>query len=71
MPAWKEEIHEAEEEGVALQLLRNPVQIQWHKWQDQPGVLIKMELGEPDSGGRRRPVEIKGSEYTEEVDFCD
>jgi heterodisulfide reductase subunit A-like polyferredoxin len=69
MPAWKEEIHEAEEEGVALQLLRNPVQFIGTDGRISQVVMIKMELGDPDSGGRRKPIEIKGSEYTEDVDF--
>jgi heterodisulfide reductase subunit A len=69
MPAWKEEIREAEEEGVILQFLRNPVQLSGINGRINNIVLIKMALGNPDSSGRRKPVEIKGSEYTEEVDF--
>lgn len=69
MPAWKQEIHEAEEEGVIFELLRNPVQLKGINGRINKIVLVKMELGEPDSSGRRRPVEIKGSEYTEDVDF--
>ncbi len=69
MPAWKEEIHEAEEEGVVLQLLRNPVKFNGNNGRISQVVLIKMELGEPDAGGRRKPVEVNGSEYTEDVDF--
>lgn len=69
MPAWKEEIREAEEEGVKLQLLRNPVRFNIVNGKIKTAVLIKMELGEPDAGGRRKPVEVKGSEYEEEVDF--
>ena len=69
MPAWKEEIKEAEEEGVQLQLLRNPVRFNIVNGKITSAVLIKMELGEPDAGGRRKPVEVKGSEYEEAVDF--
>jgi heterodisulfide reductase subunit A len=69
MPAWKEEIKEAEEEGVELQLLRNPVRFNLENGRITGAVLIKMELGEPDAGGRRKPVEVKGSEYIEPVDF--
>lgn len=64
MPARKEEIHHAKEEGVKFDLLRNPVQILG----DENGHVkaiecIKMELGEPDASGRRRPIEIPGSNY--------
>jgi len=69
MPAWKEEIREAEEEGVVLQFLRNPVRFNGLNGMISQAVIIKMELGEPDAGGRRKPVEVKGSEYPEEVDF--
>lgn len=69
MPAWKDEIREAEEEGIVFQLLRNPVRINGTNGRISQAVLIKMELGDTDSSGRRRPVEIMGSEYTEEVDF--
>jgi heterodisulfide reductase subunit A-like polyferredoxin len=69
MPAWKEEIHEAEEEGVDFQLLRNPLQFKGNKGKITHAVLIKMELGEPEASGRRKPIEVSGSEYTEEVDF--
>lgn len=69
MPAWKEEIHEAIEEGVNLQVLRNPVKLLGENGKITRAVLIKMELGEPDASGRRRPVEVKGSEYEEQVDL--
>jgi heterodisulfide reductase subunit A-like polyferredoxin len=69
MPAWKEEIGEAEEEGVVLQFLRNPVRFNGSNGTISQVVLVKMKLGEPDAGGRRKPVEISGSEYTEDVDF--
>ncbi len=69
MPARKEEVENAEEEGVEFQLLTNPVRIlgDEHGWVTGMECL-KMELGEPDDSGRRRPVPIKGSEYTIEVD---
>jgi heterodisulfide reductase subunit A len=69
MPAWKEEIREAEEEGVVLQLLRNPVEFKGTNGKITQVVIIKMKLVEPDASGRRKPVEIKGSEFTEDVDF--
>lgn len=64
MPARVEEVKHAEEEGVILRLLNNPVDVLGddHGW--VRGVrCIKMELGEPDDSGRRRPVPIKGSEF--------
>jgi glutamate synthase (NADPH/NADH) small chain len=69
MPARIEEIHHAEEEGIILKLLNNPTQINgdgrgWVKSM----TVIRMELGEPDDSGRRRPVPVKGSEYDIEVD---
>ncbi len=70
MPARKEEIHHAKEEGIELRLLNNPVRILG----DEKGWVnglecIKMELGEPDASGRRSPVEVKGSEYVLDVDM--
>jgi glutamate synthase (NADPH/NADH) small chain len=69
MPARAEEIHHAEQEGVKFKLLNNPVRI---IGDDRHRVVamecIKMELGEPDESGRRRPVPIKGSEFTMELD---
>ena len=64
MPARKEEIHHAKEEEIEFKLLCNPTRV----LTDENGVVnglecIKMELGEPDQSGRRRPVEIKGSEF--------
>ncbi len=69
MPAWKVEIHEAEEEGAQLQLLRNPIKLLGENGRVNRALLIKMELGEPDASGRRSPVEVKGSEYEERVDM--
>ena len=69
IPARREEIHHAIEEGVDFQLLRNPVQILGDKDGHVTGIeVVKMELGEPDASGRRRPVEIEGSNYILEVD---
>jgi glutamate synthase (NADPH/NADH) small chain len=69
MPARKEEVEHAEEEGVKFHLLTSPVKI----YGDDRGVVKGMtcqrfELGEPDASGRRRPVPIPGSEYDVEVD---
>ncbi len=70
MPAREEEIENAEEEGINFMLLSNPVEIVG----DDKGWVkalrcIKMELGEPDESGRRRPVPIEGSEFDLEVDL--
>ena len=69
LPARAEEVHHAKEEGIVFNLLQNPQEI----LQDENGWVrgmrvIKMELGEPDASGRRRPVEIPGSEYEIECD---
>ncbi len=69
LPARAEEVHHAKEEGIVFNLLQNPIEI----LQDENGWVrgmrvIKMELGEPDASGRRRPVEIPGSEYEIECD---
>ncbi len=71
LPAREEEVHHAEEEGLDFQLLRNPVRFIG----DEDGRLVavecvKMELGEPDDSGRRRPVVIEGSEYQIECDVA-
>ena len=71
MPARIEEIHHAEEEGVQLYLLQNPIRIIGDKDGWVKGIeCIKMELGEPDESGRRRPKPVKGSEFTIDVDTC-
>ena len=70
MPARKEEIHHAKEEGIELRLLNNPVRILGNEKGWVSGLeCIKMELGEPDASGRRSPVEVKGSEYVLDVDM--
>ncbi len=69
MPARLEEIHHAKEEGVEFHLLRNPVKLHGNADGRLTGAeVIKMELGEPDSSGRRRPVPIEGSEFIMEAD---
>ena len=69
MPARREEVHHAKEEEIEFKLLSNPTRI----ISDENGKVtalecIKMELGEPDASGRRRPVEIEGSEFELKVD---
>lgn len=69
LPARVEEVHHAKEEGIIFDLLTNPIEI----LEDEKGWVkgmkcIKMELGEPDASGRRRPVEVAGSEFTLDVD---
>lgn len=78
LPARKEEVEHAKEEGIKFEILRNPVEIIGYnnpndKRDPKNGFvegikLIKCELGDPDEKGRRRPVEIQGSEYEMEVD---
>ena len=69
LPARAEEVHHAKEEGVIFDLLTNPVEILVDENDCVKGLkLVKMELGEPDASGRRRPVVIPGSEYEIEVD---
>ena len=64
LPARVEEVHHAKEEGVIFDLLENPVEILADENDWVRGIrIIKMELGEPDASGRRRPVAIPGSEY--------
>ena len=69
LPARVEEVHHAKEEGIIFDLLTNPVEI----LADEKGWVtgmkcIKMELGEPDESGRRRPVEVPGSEFVMDLD---
>ena len=69
LPARVEEVHHAKEEGVIFDLLQNPVELLVDEAGCVKGAkIIKMELGEPDASGRRRPVEIPGSEYEIEAD---
>ena len=69
LPARKEEVHHAHEEGVQFKMLHNPVEYigDENGWVKQIKCL-RMELGEPDASGRRRPIPIKGSEFTIDVD---
>ncbi len=69
MPGRAEEIHHAEQEGVQLKLLRNPIRVIGDKHHRVVGMeCIEMELGEPDDSGRRRPVPKKGSEFVMDLD---
>ena len=78
LPARREEVEHAEEEGIEFRLLTNPVEILGYHNSDDPrdpknGCVtaikcIKMELGDPDEKGRRRPVPVEGSEFTLDVD---
>lgn len=69
LPARVEEVHHAKEEGVIFDLLTNPTEILVDENDAVKGMTcIRMELGEPDASGRRRPVEIPGSEFTLDVD---
>ena len=69
LPARVEEVHHAKQEGIIFDLLTNPVEI----LEDEKGWVkgmkcVRMELGEPDASGRRRPVEVPGSEFVMELD---
>ena len=69
LPARAEEVHHAKEEGIIFDLLTNPKEILVDENGHVKGMkVVKMELGEPDASGRRRPVEIPGSEYDMDVD---
>ena len=69
LPARVEEVHHAKQEGIIFDLLTNPVEILVDDNGHVRGMrCIRMELGEPDASGRRRPVEIPGSEFELELD---
>ena len=69
LPARKEEVHHAKEEGIIFDLLQNPTEILVDENGWVKGIrIIKMELGEPDASGRRSPIEIPGSEYDMDCD---
>ena len=69
LPARVEEVHHAKEEGIIFDLLTNPVEILVNEDGWVKGIkCVRMELGEPDASGRRRPVEVPGSEFTVDVD---
>lgn len=71
MPARKAEIHHAEEEGIEMFLLTNPTRYLGNDEGRLTGMeCLRMELGEPDDSGRRRPVAIDGSEFQLECDLC-
>lgn len=69
MPARAEEVHHAKEEGIEFKLLNNPVKINGDDegWVDSV-TCVKMELGEPDASGRRRPQPVEGSEFDIDAD---
>lgn len=69
LPARAEEVEHAKEEGIVFHLLNNPTKILGDENGNVKGMeCIRMELGEPDASGRRRPVEVPGSEFTLDVD---
>ena len=69
LPARKEEVEHAVEEGIVFKTLHNPVEIHGNDNGYVSGMTcVRMELGEPDASGRRRPIEIKGSEFELPVD---
>ena len=69
LPARKEEVEHAEEEGIIFKTLCNPTAIHADENDDVTSITcIQMELGEPDASGRRRPIEVPGSEFDLEVD---
>ena len=69
LPARKEEVEHAEEEGIIFKTLNNPVEILADENDNVNKIrCIKMELGEPDASSRRRPIEVPGSEFELDVD---
>ena len=69
LPARAEEVHHAKEEGINFELLTNPIEILMDDEKNVRAIkCVRMELGEPDASGRRRPVEVKGSEFEIEAD---
>jgi glutamate synthase (NADPH/NADH) small chain len=69
MPARAEEAHHAEEEGIDFRLLTNPIRVVGDEQGWVKGIeVVKQQLGEPDASGRRRPVDIPGSNYIIDVD---
>ena len=70
IPARAEELHHAIEEGIIFHYLTNPVQVLGDDKGNVTGIeCVKMELGAPDASGRRRPIEIEGSNFVEDVDY--
>ena len=71
MPARLEEVHHAKEEGIEFLMLMNPLEFIGNDEQWLTGAkCLRMELGEPDDSGRRRPVPIKGSEFVLPIDMA-
>jgi len=70
MPARVEEIQHGEEEGIEFMMLTNPVRFIGENGWLKAVECIRMELGEPDESGRRRPVPVPGSEFVLEIDTC-
>ena len=68
LPARVEEVHHAKEEGVQFDLLTNPVEVLEEDGWVKGIKCVRMELGEPDASGRRRPVPVEGSEFVIDVD---
>jgi NADPH-dependent glutamate synthase beta subunit-like oxidoreductase len=68
MPAIRDEVEEAEREGVNFRFLASPAEISGSKGKLKKVVFQEMELGEPDESGRRRPVPVKGKQFTMNVD---
>lgn len=69
LPARREEVHHAKQEGIEFRMLSNPVRINGDEKGDVKSITcIRMELGEPDASGRRRPQEVPGSEFDIECD---
>jgi heterodisulfide reductase subunit A-like polyferredoxin len=68
MPAWEEEIHAAELEGVKITYLCAPLEVITNDGKVSGLRCIRMELGEPDASGRRRPIPVPGSEFDMEID---
>ena len=69
LPARVEEVHHAKEEGIIFDLLTNPKEILVDENSHVKGMkCVRMELGEPDESGRRRPVEVEGSEFVIDLD---
>ena len=69
LPARAEEVHHAKEEGIIFDLLTNPTEVLTDDKGNVTGIkCVKMELGEPDASGRRKPVEVPDSEFVMDLD---
>ncbi|MFC2031517.1 NAD(P)-binding protein [Chloroflexota bacterium] len=69
MPASAWEVEDAEEEGITFHFLANPIRILGHEGRVAGMECVRMELGEPDTSGRRRPLPVEGSEFILDVDM--